>query len=71
MPDESFIAWTKFQPPPELWERLKPVARQRHPHPTSPAAGEGLCEGRMLWAVQSENRRMVGSSPRMGEAGRG
>ncbi len=34
MPDEPFIAWTKFQPPPELWERLKPVARQMRREPT-------------------------------------
>ncbi|MBX3050355.1 MAG: endonuclease domain-containing protein [Caldilineaceae bacterium] len=34
MPDGPFIAWTKFQPPPELWERLKPVARQMRREPT-------------------------------------
>ena len=34
MSDEPFIAWTKFQPPPELWARLKPVARQMRREPT-------------------------------------
>jgi len=34
LPDEPTIAWTKFQPPPDLWERLKPVARQMRREPT-------------------------------------
>ena len=34
MPNEPFIAWPQFQPPPELWERLKPVARQMRQNPT-------------------------------------
>jgi len=34
MPDESFIPWTQFQPPPHLWERLKPLARQMRQDPT-------------------------------------
>jgi len=66
-------------------------APTRNPHLTSPAAGEGLIEGRMEqnptltlpilgrgllmgrmgMDVQSETRREIDSSPRMGEAGRG
>ena len=34
MPDEPFISWTKFQPPPALWQRLKPLARQMRRQPT-------------------------------------
>lgn len=34
MPDESFIPWTQFQPPPQLWDRLKPLARQMRQNPT-------------------------------------
>ena len=44
---------------------------ERNPHLTSPAAGEGLIEGRMGMDVQSETRREIDSSPRMGEAGWG
>ena len=34
MPNEPFLAWSKFQPPPGLWERLKPLARQMRQEPT-------------------------------------
>ena len=46
-------------------------APTRNPHLTSPAAGEGLIEGRMGMDGQSETRREIDSSPRMGEAGWG
>jgi len=34
VPNETPIAWTKFQPQPDLWQRLKPVARQMRREPT-------------------------------------